>query len=138
MVVPVMGVACWSRPTPPPHEWGVVLEGGTSTTAHRWVGGFLSTLAACCGEGTGAHLLVAVGLARCWVLREQPVGCFLGVESWSVDTLCGCAGWGGLRVVTVSCTAGSWPSGLVAGWRGWVWRCRSLLENCTVDASIFE
>lgn len=89
MVVPVVGVACWSRPTPLPSVWGVVLEGGTSTTAHRVVGGFLvrlqlavgrerEVLAGCGGPGT---LLGPEGTAG-WLLslgsgpgRVRLVGC---------------------------------------------------------------
>ncbi len=35
------------------------------------------------GEGTGG-CWSGVGLARCWVLREQPVGCCFGVASSSL------------------------------------------------------
>ena len=73
-----------------------------------------------------------VGLARCWVLREQPVGCCLGVVLLVGSLVWGPVGGGGLRVVT-----GRVPRRLrvVAGGLGVAGR--SLLENCTVDASIF-
>lgn len=75
-----MGCALVSRPTLPPNARWVVLTGGTSTTgrlvelvAAKYAPGFAW------GEGTVVICSVRVGLARCWVLREQPRGgCCLG------------------------------------------------------------
>ena len=67
-----------------------------------------------------------VGLARCWVLREQPVGCCLGACPGRV-ALCGRAGrGGGLRVVSGSRTAR-----VLRGWcrRGRVWRVGRCLRT---------
>lgn len=46
------------------------------------------------GEGTGGCGW-GVGLARCWVLREQPVGCCFGVASSLLVpvVLAGGGGW---------------------------------------------
>jgi len=108
-----------------PYEFGVVLKGGTSTTAVMCVAGVSTPGPSLFRWGVARvelHWSVwMVVKARCWVLREQPVlGVLLHDESvWSVEP----------------------PRELLFGG---VWgrrRCddgdRSLFENCTVDASIF-
>ena len=75
-----------------------------------------------------------VGLARCCVLREQPV--CRGVASGLVlacGELARCSGRGGLRVWSVV-----EPLLVFRGRRRLPAGNRWLLENCTVDASIFE
>jgi hypothetical protein len=60
---------------------------------------------------------LVVVLAPCWVLKEQPVGCVLD---------------GHLRL-RIKLILARWGVGLGgAGGCGWL-----LVENCTVDASIF-
>ena len=80
---------------PVPSVCGVVLEGGTSTAAGvLLVGALVRLWSSDRGEGTGG-LLVGVGLARCWVLREQPVGCCFGVASLAHGVpVFGACGWG--------------------------------------------
>ena len=93
-----MGCGEVSRPTLGPNAAGVVLEGGTSTTGRSVGPGASSTPAACCGEGTKWLGPVRVGLARCWVLREQPRGgCCLGRDLRFGRTagLLVCSLWGG-------------------------------------------
>ena len=89
-----------SRPTLGPNAAGVVLKGGTSTTG-RLVGSVAPSTPSGSPGGRERMLTgsVRVGLARCWVLREQPVrGCCLGRDLRSGRTAGSalvppCKGW---------------------------------------------
>jgi hypothetical protein len=114
-----------SRPMPSPIVRGVVLTGGTSTTG-RLVGSVASKYACSLLWGGNGESLVRlrVGLARCWVLREQPVG----VLPWSGPS-------GPVEPLVAGALFGGWWWSVGVGMPG---GDRWLLENCTVDASIFE
>lgn len=92
---PVMGELVVSRPTPRPNELGVVLEGGTSTTAGlggRWL---LVRLQLAVGRERMLTGWYRVGLARCWVLREQPFWLLYSGSPRASDPPVG--GWGARR-----------------------------------------
>lgn len=109
---------------PPPYVWGVVLTGGTSTTG-RLVGSVASKYA--CSLLRGGN--------GCRWSSAGRLGTLLGPEgtaTWWVLP------WSGPSGPVYRC----WSSSL-RGWRvvvgaGCEGGGRWLLENCTVDASIFE
>ena len=103
--------------------------------------GLLPSLLWGCGWGKGWVLLVGWVQTRCWVLKDRTpvwVGSFVGSRSgwWSGFSVAGAAGFGHTRSVShdVHCgVCGGWGC-VVAGVPGGGWL---LVENCTVDASIF-
>ena len=107
------GVGGVSRPMPVPSVYGVVLTGGTSTTAHLCGGWRLvrlrssgrgeGTVAAWCGGGPGT-LLGPEGTAGWLLSRGRASG---GLPLWGEP-----AWGGGLRVVT-----GVVPHRFGGGWR---------------------
>jgi len=119
-----------SRPTLGPNAIGVELKGGTSTTAALVAGLALVRLGFAWGGNERGSW--GVGLARCWVLREQP---FTGCCPWESPP----GGGGCLRACLVRMNR-SWVDrfgGRVLGVGAGEGGDRSLFENCTVDASIF-
>jgi hypothetical protein len=95
-----------------------------------------------CGAGTWRVVWVGVRQAHCWVLRQPAAGS--GLHGWCsflrVRAVLVGAGSRGCRVFLEVRVTGSHPDqpACRCWWLRVAWWVRPLLENCIVDASIFE